>query len=446
MSDFAALFTGRTLRIDTLHGASRAHEEIRVVGQEVEGPFQGTQELSQEPARLGDYRYTLLLPTTGETLHADGYSSFFEEWRSTSESADGAQRFFHESIRLPCPRVPVVLRIEAVEEAGACRLLLEQPIAPPTADAAPTDAPLSQVIAGALGDGRLITFLFVSEGYAEADEAKFHADAVRFGECLLSAEPYRSLRDRLQVRALFVPSVDSGISDPRAGKDLQTLLHASFNTFGIDRYMLTFDNQRLRQVCAREPYHVLTVLCNTAKYGGGGVFNQYACLATDTPYGPYLLLHELGHSFAGLGDEYFAAHVTYDTSSAPPPAPWHPNITTTPDRAQLKWSALVAPATPLPTPWDQERYCELVAACNAEAERTGGGGVSDHLQALVQGVQAQLRGEPRYGQVGAFEGALYRRHAVFRPELDCLMFGRSAERFCRVCEHTIASRIEALLR
>ena len=90
------------------------------------------------------------------------------------------------------------------------------------------------------------------------------------------------------------------------------------------------------------------------------------------------------------------------------------------------------------------RYCELVAACNAEAERAGGESVITckrscracrHSYAASRGM---ARSEPR--------GALYRRHAVFRPELDCLMFGRSAERFCRVCEHTIASRIEALLR
>ena len=274
--------------------------KIRIVGQEVEGPFQGAQTLSQEPARLGDYRYIAAPCSDGPAAACRWLLFVFEEWRSTSESADGAQRFFHESIRLPCPRVPVVLRIEAVDEAGACRVLLEQPIAPPTASAGPADAPVSQVIGGAAGDGRPSRFSSCRKATPGRTRPSFTpTPPASASSCSRPSLP-------LAPRSLAGPRAVCSFRrfghqrSPRRQRSADPL-HASFNTFGIDRCMLTFDNQRLRRVCAREPHYVLTVLCNTAKYGGGGVFNQYACLATDTPYGPYLLLHELGHSFAGLG-------------------------------------------------------------------------------------------------------------------------------------------------
>src|SRR5262249_46628311 len=141
---------------------------------------------------------------------------------------------------------------------------------------------------------------------------KFTRDAERFAGLLLAVEPYASHRADFNVRALFVASPESGITDPRRDHRVETFFGAHFDVFGIDRYMLTFENRRLRRAAARTAYDVLVVLCNTAKYGGGGVFNQYACLAADSPNSPYLIAHELGHSFAGLADEYYTSLVTYD--------------------------------------------------------------------------------------------------------------------------------------
>jgi hypothetical protein len=171
------------------------------------------------------------------------------------------------------------------------------------------------------------------------------------------------------------------------------------------------------------------------------VFNQYACIAADAPHSQYLIAHELGHSLAGLADEYYTSLVTYDVGGSITTEPWNRNVTARPDRATLKWGRFVDANVPLPTPWKQQRYDEL-----AEQVRNATASTETETQTrnLAKQMAELLDSDRYYDRVGAFEGAAYRAKGAYRPELDCLMFSRSHSRFCRVCFEAISERIAGL--
>lgn len=439
---FKRVFTGRTVRVDTTHGGDRTTEWIRVDDFTREGVWSGGRPCS-DPSTLGDYRCRLQDAETREVLFTTGYSSFFDEWRSTSAARPGEEGTFSESVRIPEPTKPGLLILEGRTADGTFRTLFSAALDPRQIHDAVPSTVVEAVDVSISGDpATRVNLLFVAEGYAEAERGKFLGDIERFRDLLFEIEPYGSLKSAFNVRGLFAASKESGISDPRRGRHVETFLRASFNVFGIARYMLTFENEKLRQAASHTPYDCLVVLCNCDTYGGGGVFNQYACVAARAPHGQYLVAHELGHSFAGLADEYYTSLVTYEVDSALSFEPWNANVTRNCERAALKWGALVDPSTPLPTPWEQQRYDDLAARLQAltDTERKE----SEKIRSIGEQMTALLENNDYYGRVGAFEGAIYRAAGAYRPEVDCLMFSRSHARFCRVCRQAIAERIAQL--
>jgi hypothetical protein len=127
--------------------------------------------------------------------------------------------------------------------------------------------------------------------------------------------------------------------------------------------------------------------------------------------------------------------------------PWEANITLMKDPANLKWKNLVSPKTPIPTPWDKERFDSL--SYSIQKER-----VSIRKQKLPEEVMealferekkeeiALLSKMPHYGKVGAFEGAGYNQFGMYRAEADCIMFTRNHQMFCRVCQQTLNDVID----
>jgi IgA peptidase M64/peptidase M64-like protein len=437
-------FTGRTVRIDCRHGGTRDRERLDVEEIVREGEWTGAAAESI-PTERGDYRAVLRDAATGQPIASVGYSSFFDEWRTTSDAGSGRERTFSESIRLPEPCRPATLTVEGRSDAGVFEPIRQFEVLPAAIrDALPAEAEVHPLAVSG-SDRARVNLLFVAEGYAAADRGKFLRDAERFAELLFAVEPYAARRADFNVRALFAASAESGITDPRRGHAVRTLLDARFDVFGIDRYMLTFENRKLRQLAAHAPYDVLVVLCNTAKYGGGGVFNQYACLAADSPHSQYLVTHELGHSFAGLADEYYTSLVTYEVDALPPSEPWNANVTLAPGRAGLKWKDILDDGVPVPTPWDQPRYDRIALAIRAEDQAAAADpNAAGRLRALHAELATSLESDTYFGRVGAFEGALYRSRGAYRPEVDCLMFSRAHTRFCRVCAREIERHIQSL--
>jgi hypothetical protein len=211
--------------------------------------------------------------------------------------------------------------------------------------------------------------------------------------------------------------------------------------------MLTFSNEALREVAAQAPYDALILLANTKKYGGGGIYNLWSTCAADTEPASYVFVHEFGHCFGGLADEYYSSQVAYENFTPAGREPWEPNVTALLDVQRLKWRDLVADGTPLPTPWDQKGYDEIdLAYQKRRAEAIASGADDAANEALMRenkaATKARLEGEKFFGKVGAFQGACYEPKALYRPEVDCIMFTRNPTRFCRVCARSIERVIE----
>jgi hypothetical protein len=216
---------------------------------------------------------------------------------------------------------------------------------------------------------------------------------------------------------------------------------STYDAFGSERYVLTFDNRAFRDLASQAPYEFVEILVNGQTYGGGGIFNLYATVAADSAWAPYIFVHEFGHHFAGLADEYYTSAVAYE-AAADRVEPWEPNATALLDPAALKWKDLVTPGTPLPTPWQKDAFeahsrdvqakRRAIRAANkpeAEMDALFRAQLSEDTRLLAAG--------PHATAVGAFEGAMYEARGYYRPQADCIMFSRDAVPFCAVCRRAL---------
>jgi hypothetical protein len=294
-----------------------------------------------------------------------------------------------------------------------------------------------------------VDFLILGDGYTAAERGKFEKDARRLLEIMFATSPYKERRRDFNVWALCPAAEESGISRPSTGVHRASPLGASYDAFGSERYVLTFENRALRNVAQFAPYEFIEIITNSRTYGGGGIFGLYSTVAADSEQAPYVFVHEFGHHFAGLADEYYTSPVAY-TPTAVKTEPWEPNVTALLDPASLKWKDLVAPGTPIPTPWQKEEYekhsreygirrAQIRAENRPEAE----------MEALFRenrDFEIKFFAAEKYaGKVGAFEGAMYEAKGYYRPEIDCIMFTRSPS-FCAVCRRAIERVIDLYSR
>ena len=209
--------------------------------------------------------------------------------------------------------------------------------------------------------------------------------------------------------------------------------------------MLTLDNRALRGIAQHAPYEFIEILVNNETYGGGGIFGQFSTAAAGNEWADYRFVHEFGHHFAGLADEYYTSPVAYAASSSRM-EPWEPNVTALRDPAKLKWKQHVKAGTPLPTPWPKATYEEDSRAYQKKraALRAANRPESD-MNALFREDLARTKTlfakQPHRHAIGAFEGANYEASGYYRPAMQCLMFDRS-EAFCPVCQDGITDIID----
>jgi hypothetical protein len=282
--------------------------------------------------------------------------------------------------------------------------------------------------------------VILGDGYAT--NKRFDADARRAVDALFALEPFASRKGDFNVRAVRTPAGQRGISRPRAGIFRDTPLGARYNSFDSERYILTLEDQAWRDVAAAVPYDFVLILVDERKYGGGGIFNLYSTAAMGSGFGDYLVVHEFGHHFAGLGDEYFTSPVAYEDSAASMVEPWEPNVTALHDPAQLKWRDMVDDDTPLPTPWNKESYeTRSREFQDVRREMRSQGAPEERLEEMFREEQrlfTKMLGENEHaGTVGAFEGAMYESRGLYRPATDCIMFTRDEVGFCPVCAQAI---------
>jgi IgA Peptidase M64/Peptidase M64 N-terminus len=439
----AAAETPHTMRVDYYHTGNATQELFsldRVVVEPLAWP--GNPQKAIDETNLGKYFFEVRDRASDRLLYSRGFASVYGEWETTDE-AKTMNRTFHESLRFPTPPAPVRVVLKKRDAANAFREIWSLAVDPKDMfvdpSVPPQPAPLVEIEKN--GDpATKVDFLILGDGYTAAERSKFEKDARRLIEILFATSPYKEHRRDFNVWGLCPPAAESGISRPSTGIHRASPLGATYDAFGSERYVLTFDNRALRTVAQFAPYEFIEIITNTRTYGGGGIFNLYSTVAADSEQAPYVFVHEFGHHFAGLADEYYTSPVAYTTPEVKA-EPWEPNVTALLDPAKLKWKDLVEPGTPLPTPWRKEEYEQHSREYGKRrAQIRAENRPESEMEALFRenrDFEVKLFATEKYaGKVGAFEGAMYEAKGYYRPEVDCIMFTRSPA-FCAVCRRAI---------
>jgi hypothetical protein len=441
----------RTMRVDYVHTGGPASGETLALDRVVnDGAWAGSRTELVDATNLGKYLFEVREPASGRVLYSRGFASIYGEWETTSE-VKTVNRSFHESLRFPWPAKPVRVILQKRQADNRFAQIWSTDIDPESrfVNRAPLAAHAGTVwnlFENGLAHQK-VDLLVIGEGYTQAELAKFHKDASRLVEALFAQEPFKSRRRDFNVRALDLPSAESGVNRPNAGVFRRTPISTEYNIFDSERYLLTLDNRALRDAASAAPYEFIEILVNERTYGGGGIFNDQATAAVDSAFADYVFVHEFGHHFAALADEYYTSDVAYETGSGPKLEPWEPNVTALADPAALKWRDLIAPGTPLPTPWDKEAFETHSRAIQerrrAIRKRNAPEAEMDALFREEREWSEKLLGGMKYSRTtGAFEGASYEARGLYRPEADCIMFTRDRVGFCRVCQRAIARIID----
>ncbi len=442
----AAAETPRTLRLDYYHTGDASSEFFALDTMRLEGPWPGRLDRAIDDTNLGKYYFEVIDRGTNRLLYSRGFASIYGEWELTPEAKE-QKRTFSESLRFPMPQTPVQVVLKKRDKTNALREVWSVTVDPASPEIDRSRLPQQKVWAveqnGEPADK--IDLLLLGDGYTAAEMEKWHKDARRMAGLLFSQPPFKEHRASFNVWAIDTPAEESGISRPSEGVWRRSPIGAQYDAFGSERYVLAFDNRRVRDIAAAAPYEFLAIIVNGRKYGGGGIFNLYATAVSDNAYTPYIFVHEFGHHFAGLADEYYTSDVAYETGGERI-EPWEMNVTA--DPKARKWAGLIGSGVPLPTPWPKDafekrqqeyqgRRRELRAQNRPEEE------MEALFAAEADASTKQLMSSQYAGKVGAFEGAMYEAHGYYRPEVDCIMFTRDPVGFCAVCRRAI-ERVMAL--
>lgn len=455
----------RTMRVDYFHTGSMSQELFSLDQVAIEPTaWPGALGRADDTLQLGAYGFDVRDKASNALLYSRGFGSIYDEW-VTTEEAGTVTRTFHESLRFPAPAAPVQVSVrkrgpsnQGTTVGAAAWTTSWKTVWTTTVD--PKDMFVNTAApdpgAGALieierhGDpARKVDLLLLGDGYTAAERGKFRADATRLLNVLFATSPFKERRQDFNVWGLVPPARESGISRPSLGVHRANPVGSTYDAFGSERYVLTFDNRAFRRLASFAPYDVVEIVVNARTYGGGGIYNLYSTVAADNAFAPYVFVHEFGHHFAALADEYYTSPVAY-LPSATREEPWEPNVTALLDPAALKWRDLVAPGTPLPTPWDKDGYEKRSRDAQAtRAELRKQGRPETEMERLFTSERsqddAQFSGERFKERIGAFEGARYEARGYYRPAANCIMFTR-ADAFCAVCQRAIGAVIDSYVR
>jgi hypothetical protein len=435
-----------TLRLDYVHSGTAAGETYALDALVLEGPWPGHPERTIDDSGLGKYRFEVKDAASGRVLFSRGFASVYGEWETTGE-AKLLARSFGESLRFPLPAAKARVSIskrgagDAFQESWSVEIDPADPAIDRTGPA--KNARVWSVFKSGEPAAK-VDLLLMGDGYTAAEMDKWHADARRLTEILFAASPFKERRSDFNVWAVDTPSDESGVARPSDGVYRRSALRAAYDAFGSERYVLALDNKRLREAAAAAPYEFIEIVVNDRKYGGGGIHNLYATVSADNAFTPYVFVHEFGHHFAGLADEYYTSSVAYEAASGRP-EPWEPNATADPKAA--KWKDLVTAGTPLPTPWEKQTYEANQKDYQAKRRQIRADKRPEtEMEALFAAERAQstavLAKGPHAKAVGAFEGAMYESTGYYRPQADCTMFTRDEVGFCAVCRRGIERVID----
>ncbi|MEO8596818.1 MAG: IgA Peptidase M64 [Candidatus Solibacter sp.] len=430
----------RTLRVDYVHTGAAAEEQFALDSVVLEGEWPGPMDRWVDESNLGKYHFQVIDRATNRVVYSRGFASIYGEWETTDE-AKRQRRAFSESLRFPAPQSSVQVIVKKRGPANEFRevwSVVIDPAAPTVEHAPPSKLRVWPVVQNGAPRDK-VDLLLMGDGYTAAEMDKWHRDAARMAETLFAASPFKERRTDFNVWAVDTPAEDSGIARPSDNIFRRSPLRATYDAFGSERYILTFDNKRLREAAAAAPYEFIEVVVNDRKYGGGGIFNLFATVSADNAFTPYVFVHEFGHHFAGLADEYYTSDVAYG-SPTERPEPWEPNATADPLAA--KWKDLLTSGINLPSLWPKQEFEQMEQAIQ---ERRRGIRAQHRPEADMEALFREeetaatklLASGRNAGKVGAFEGAMYEGRGYYRPQQDCIMFTRDRVGFCAVCRRAI---------
>jgi hypothetical protein len=403
---FDKYFTDKVLRFDFMLAGNSQKTLVYPVGMKQEPFWAGSKMNLVNSLNTGNFKYELF-DTTGNTLiYSRAFCTLFQEWQSTTE-AKSIDRSFYEAATMPYPKDKVRFLISMRKRDGQFTQLYETIIDPASyfiRKENPINAAVTKIYNG--GDPDVsVDLAFIAEGYRTEEMGKFREDVKKMADILFAEAPYSVYKDRFNIWAVEAVSQDSGTDIPGENIFVNTVLNSSYYTFDVDRYLTTQDIKTVNDFAASVPHDNIIVLINSTRYGGGGVYNYYSGTTTGHPLSPKVFLHEFGHGFAGLADEYYNAEVAYDEFYPPDVEPWEPNITTRVN-FDSKWKKMINKDTPVPTP-SEVKYINVT---------------------------------------GLFEGGGYSAKGIFRPEMDCRMKSNNQKGYCTVCRNAIKAMIEFYLK
>jgi hypothetical protein len=403
---FDKYFTDKVLRFDYMLAGNSRKTLVYPVAMKEEPFWAGSNINLINPFNSGNFKYELFDSTGNALIYSRPFCTLFQEWQTTDE-AKTTDRSFYEVATFPYPKYKVKFILSMRERDGKFSKLYEK-IIDPADQYIRKESPLKVATTKIYGGGdphTSVDLAFIAEGYKAEEMGKFRDDVKKMADILFAEAPYSDYKDKFNIWAVESISQDSGTDAPGENIYVNTAVNSSFYTFGLDRYLTTQDIKAVNDFAAAVPHDNIIVLINSSRYGGGGVYNYYSGTTTDNQLSPKVFIHEFGHGFAGLADEYFSSTVAYDEFYPLNVEPWEPNITTRVNFGS-KWKMMIDRDTPVPTP-AEEKYSNVV---------------------------------------GLFEGGGYSAKGIFRPELDCRMKSNGQKGYCSVCRNAIKKMIEYYLK
>lgn len=403
--DFNDFFTNRTLRADYLFTGNKKNQHIVLDELKYMDIWAGRRSHLNEFPLEGNGRITMKDKATGEVIYVTSFSSLFQEWLGEPE-AETLSRGYENTFLMPFPRKEAVVTVDlfnARHEVAASFTHVVNPEDILIRNAVGKDVVPHKYI---LKNGTCedcIDVAIMAEGYTEDEMEKFYADAQKACNAIFNHSPFKENIEKFNVVAVATPSIDSGVSNPREKLWKRTAVSSHFDTFYSDRYLTSSSVNDIHDLLAGIPYEHIIILANTDTYGGGGIFNSFTLTTAHHSMFEPVVVHEFGHSFGGLADEY-----AY--TDAPSPLypydvePWEQNITTLVD-FKSKWEDILPADVKVPT----EVSDESSASCT-------------HL--------------------GVYQGAGYSLKGIYRPSPDCRMRTNEAPAFCPVCQRSLQRLID----
>lgn len=402
-NEFDTFFVKKSLRIDFALTGNATTQQAAIQQLREEPVWGGPVKNLEDPFNYGGYYVNVYDAESGKKIYSRGFNTLFEEWRTTDQAKSETQAW-NNSVSVPFPQKPVQIEICARDKADMnFHPLLKQLVDPKSIfiDRSPLKKNKVIEILSNGDSSNKADLVFLAEGYTEAEMDKFEADAKRFTKTLFDTPPFGKYKSDFNVWAVCVPSQECGMDVSGDGIWKNTALNSGYYTFGIDRYLTSQDLKPIRDAVWDVPCDAIFILVNSDTYGGGGMYNFYAMSTANNKLTSVVFVHEFGHSFAGLADEYFQSEVAYNDFYNLKYEPWEPNITTLVD-FDKKWKDLLPKNTPVPTPLD-DKFKD---------------------------------------KTGVFEGGGYLSKGIYRPMDNCMM--RNYHPFCPACQRGITQMINFL--